>query len=128
MQNKFNLGGDDTFKMLELQMLGKIDSWAIRWSYSQFKLGMYTVFPKISKVINDGFSDEKGMHNSGANRKWVTELDTTKIHFKDISVKQDIIQCFQEYHNLSTATKIGYLLKKFGGHTAAKKLYKYLKK
>ena len=128
LQNQFNLGGNDMFKMLELQMLGKIDSWAIRWSYSQFKLGMYTVFPKRSKVINDGFSDEKGMHNSGSNRKWVTELYNTKIDFKDIDVQDNIIHCFQDFQKLSIATKIGYFLKKQGGHTVAKKLYKYLKK
>ena len=75
------------FKMLELQMLEKIDSWAIRWYYNQFILGMYTVYPTKSKIINDGFSDEKGTHNSGANNKWVVELDNEKINFKDINIK-----------------------------------------
>jgi len=128
LKEKFNLGGNDMFKMLELQMLGKIDSWAIRWSYSQFKLGKYTVFPKSSKVIYDGFSDGKGMHNSGSNQKWVTKLDNTKIVFKDVSVQNRIIKCFQDYHNLSIATKIGYFLKKKGGHKMAKKIYRYLTK
>ena len=108
LQNKFNLGGNDMFKMLDLQMLGKIDSWAIRWCYSQFKLSMYTVFPKRSKVINDGFADGKGMHNVGLDHRWSVELDNTMIDFKDLDLQDSIIQCFQDYHNLTTATKIGY--------------------
>ena len=38
----FNLGGNDMYRMLELQMLGKIDSWAIRWCFSQFSQNKYT--------------------------------------------------------------------------------------
>jgi hypothetical protein len=126
LQNQFNIGGNDMFKMLELQMLGKIDSWAIRWCHSQFKFGMYTVCPKRSKVINDGFSDGKGMHNIGSDYRWSVELDNTKVHFQDIDIKKEIIQCFQDYHNLSIATRIGYFLKKFGGYNMIKKIYNIL--
>ncbi|MDM5263708.1 glycosyltransferase [Sulfurovum sp. XTW-4] len=124
---KFNLGGNDLYKMLELQMLGKIDSWAIRWCYNQFKFDSYTVYPKKSKIINDGFSDEKGTHNSGVNNKWITELDNKTITFNDTTIKKEIIECFQHYHNLSLITKIGYFLKKNTGYKIAKKFYKYLK-
>ncbi len=125
--DRFNLGGNDMFKMLELQMLGKIDSWAIRWCYNQYILNKYTVYPRKSKVINDGFSDSKGTHNSGKNDKWIVELSNEKINFKDLYVQQEILECFQKHYNIRVATKIGYLLKKIGGYEVVKKLYKYLK-
>lgn len=122
LQKKFNLGGNDMYKMLELQMIGKINSWAIRWCYSQFILGTYAVFPKKSKIINDGFSDNKGTHNSGVYKKLTLELSDKKVIFKDLYVDNEIIKCFGEFHNLSTKTKIGYFLKKYGGYRLAKRL------
>ena len=115
------------FKMLELQMLEKIDSWAIRWCYSQFKLDAYTVYPKKSKIINDGFGDEKGTHNSGVNNKWIVELDNEKINFKDLAINSEVVKCFQEFHDLSIKTQIGYFLKKFGGYGLIKRLYSIFK-
>ena len=41
-------------------MLGKINSWTIRWVYNQFKLKKFTVFPKCAKAINIG-SDDKAL-------------------------------------------------------------------
>lgn len=52
----FAAGGQDLPRLLDLQMAGKIDSWAIRWCYAQCKSGMLTVHPKISKAINIGFN------------------------------------------------------------------------
>lgn len=47
--------------MLDLQMQGKIDSWAVRWDFYFFTNHLLTVYPKISKVNNIGF-DENGTH------------------------------------------------------------------
>jgi len=124
---KFNLGGNDMFKMLELQMLDKIDSWAIRWCYNQFKHNTYTIYPKKSKVINNGFNDAKGVHNSGKNDKWIVELNNEKINFEYLYVEQEILECFQKYYNIGLITKIGYFLKKIGGYDVAKTLYKYFR-
>jgi len=122
MRKEFELGGDDMYKMLELQMLGKIDSWAIRWCFSQFIQNKYSVYPVKSKIINDGFNDAKGTHNSGVYDKLTLELSNVKIIFKDLFLDNKIIKCFGEFHNLSFKTKIGYFLKKHGGYEFVKKL------
>ncbi|MFN5854764.1 MAG: glycosyltransferase, partial [Pseudanabaenaceae cyanobacterium] len=63
-QHKFNLNGSyNYFSMLELQINGKIDSWAIRWYLSTFMLDGLTLFPKKSLVTNIGF-DGSGTHCS----------------------------------------------------------------
>ena len=120
MKSRFEQGGDDMYKMLELQMLGKIDSWAIRWCFSQFLQGKYTVYPKKSKIVNDGFSDAKGTHNSGNSSKWDVSASDNKVIFEKLEVDLKIIECFASYHNLKLFTKLGYFLKKYGGYKVAK--------
>ncbi len=57
----FNRGGKDLSYMLDQQRRGQIDSWAIRFCYSQFELKKYAVFPRISLVRNIG-QDGSGTH------------------------------------------------------------------
>ena len=45
MQKAFNKNGSDMFTMLKGYMEGRNRSWAIRFCYSQFKLGKYSVHP-----------------------------------------------------------------------------------
>lgn len=61
----FNRAGDDMTKMLLLQRHGKIDSWAIRFSFAHFKEHLVAILPCISYVDNIGF-DGSGIH-SGVN-------------------------------------------------------------
>lgn len=122
LQNSFDRGGNDMFKMLELQMLHKIDSWAIRWCFNQFQQNKYTVYPKKSKVINDGFGDNLGAHNNNIHNKKVITLDNSSIKFQKLSPDPKLIQCFKAYHDLSLKTKIGYFLKKHGGYSIIKRV------
>ena len=57
----FNRGGAGMSGMLDAQMMGSLDSWAIRWYYSQFKKNMYTVFASKSLVECIGY-DGSGTH------------------------------------------------------------------
>jgi hypothetical protein len=71
---RFLRGGSDLSLMLWRQMHGKIDSWAIRWCYHQFKNDLLTVFPSKSKVINIG-SGDSATHTKKLNR-FNVQLDT----------------------------------------------------
>lgn len=51
-------GGSDCFGMLRKWHEGKNQSWAIRFSYSQFVQGKVAIFPMVSKVINEGFNNQ----------------------------------------------------------------------
>ncbi|UZO81461.1 glycosyltransferase [Aquimarina sp. ERC-38] len=74
-QKQFNKGGSDLTRMLKAQMDGKIDSWAVRFCYDQFKKNMITVFPTQSKLVSIGFSED-ATHTSGVTR-FNTPLDTS---------------------------------------------------
>ena len=121
---KFNLAGNDMFKMLEMQMMGKIDSWAIRWCYNQFRYNTFSVYPKKSKIINIGF-DEKGTHNDGNENRWKVKLSDRIIKLEDIKLSNNIVECFAKKYNLQLKTNIGYFLKKYGGYKFIKKFTRY---
>ncbi len=57
----FNSGGSDMSRMLDDQMNGKIDSWAIRWCFTVFKNDALYVYPIKSYVDNIGL-DGTGVH------------------------------------------------------------------
>ncbi|PVD52659.1 hypothetical protein DC498_09095 [Terrimonas sp.] len=73
-QQAFARGGSDLNKMLREQMEGRLDSWAIRWFYHQFKTGGVTLYPVYSKVYNSGF-DEFATHTTGSEKRYVPALD-----------------------------------------------------
>lgn len=59
----FDRGGQDLSCMLDLQMAGKIDSWAIRWAYDHFTKGGIALLSTTAKVKNIGL-DGSGVHSS----------------------------------------------------------------
>lgn len=64
MRRNFNLDNNyNFFEMLNRQMSGQIDSWAIRWYWSVFKHNGYIIYPPISYVANIGL-DGSGTHGS----------------------------------------------------------------
>jgi len=61
-QARFRRAGDDLPDMLQRQMEAKVDSWAIRWCYTQFLQDKVSVYPRHSYVHNIGF-DDSGIHS-----------------------------------------------------------------
>ena len=122
---KFEKTGNDMFKMLELQILGKINSWAIRWTYNEFKYNKFTVYPIVSKAINIGFNDNKASNTD--TKEWdrfKTILSDKKIKLEDIDLDEKIVKEVKKIYNVSIYTKIGYFLRKYGGYKLAKKILK----
>lgn len=92
-RKKFNRGGEDMALMLDSQVKGKIDSWAIRWCYEQSKRDMYTIYPVKSLVYNDGL-DGSGTH-SGTNNAFSVTISNEKRNFvKDIQFDNKIMKEF----------------------------------
>lgn len=62
LTREFDLDGGCSYtEMLQDQISGKNDSWAIRWYASAFLRGMYTLYPGTSLVKNIGL-DSSGTH------------------------------------------------------------------
>ena len=98
LQKKFNKGGSDLSGMLKAQMEGKVDSWAIRWSYHHFKNNLLAVYPVVSFVDNIG-NDGSGIHSKASNEDRFRNSilnDKKQIEFvKDIELNTEIIKRFQ---------------------------------
>lgn len=61
-KNRFDIEGSMYFhEMLRQQVVGRIDSWAIRWYASMFRAGGLALHPGRSLVQNEGF-DGTGVH------------------------------------------------------------------
>jgi hypothetical protein len=59
LRRRFNLDGAyDYYRMLDQQRAGRVDSWAIRWYWSVFKIGGLVLYPPQSRIHNNGFDSE----------------------------------------------------------------------
>lgn len=103
---KFMRGGSDMPLMLKRQMNGKIDSWAIRWCYHQFRNNLFTVYPTKSKVISIGFGED-ATHTKDTNR-FDNDLDeslkTAFIFDKTPALDNKLIKEFQ--HKFSILNRL----------------------
>lgn len=91
-QKLFNRGGDDLTDMLRAQMEGKIDSWAIRFSYAHFKQKMYSVYPRYSYINNIGL-DGTGVHCGVTDilKNNISKAKKTCNFVKDIRLHEDVM-------------------------------------
>ncbi|CAA7603145.1 Nucleotide-diphospho-sugar transferases [Acididesulfobacillus acetoxydans] len=96
LRRRLNRGGRDMADMLDLQMQGRIDSWAIRWCYAQSKLDMLTVYPVVSRIKNIGL-DGSGTH-SGTTSEFDATIgkDASKCSFERLDLDQRIGQVFRD--------------------------------
>lgn len=104
----FNKMGSDMAGMLDRQVKGKIDSWAIRWCFHQFKLQSFTVYPAISKVRNIGFAEE-ATNTKDIPSRYDTLLDTSSnVVFNltnHVQLKTTIIKQFTRHYSISSRLK-----------------------
>lgn len=111
-QRRFNRGGADLTGMLGMQMEGKINSWAIRWVFTQSNLDMYTVYPKNSYILNDG-CDGSGTH-VGNTAEYSTNIQdgVPECRFEQLEIDRKIAREFWYKYSDTLDKKIIRNLKK----------------
>lgn len=104
MNNAFDFNGSYGYtNMLENQIKGKNDSWAIRWYASAFLAGKLTLYPGRSLVHNIG-NDNSGTHCTNTTLHDI-KLSQTPIDLNNIEVKPSeegrhaFEKYFQKRHN-----------------------------
>jgi glycosyltransferase involved in cell wall biosynthesis len=102
----FTQGGEDLWPMLAKQQLGMIDSWAIRWTYSQFKNNAYGLYPVRSKIKNIG-TDGSGTNFTFKTGYYESEMNAGNVSF-DPLLKPDaeVVGAFRRYYHLPFYLKI----------------------
>ena len=106
-RKKFNIGGADMSRMLDHQMNGKIDAWDIRRCYSQHKLGMLSVYPKVSKIENNGFGQNATHTVNNPNFKITFDTSNkTLFNFSDkVEINEDLLDQFTYFFSISYRIK-----------------------
>lgn len=109
----FNRLGDEMSSLLEKYMEGKISSWYIRFCYEQYKQHKLTVYPRLSKVVNEGFTnvathcnvynryridfDHSGKRDFNLAPKLIINTRITKHFFKYYSRKARVVGKLKTY-------------------------------
>lgn len=99
-RKKFNRGGNDMALMLDAQMQGRCNSWAIRWCYQQHKENMYTIYPVNSLIKNIGL-DGTGTH-SKISTNFNINIDTNNDSVKftnELILNKKILKKFKQMFN-----------------------------
>lgn len=127
---RFDLKGSyGYFKMLEKQLEGEIDSWAIRWYLSVFLMNGLTLFPIESLVRNLGF-DGSGTHCSASSRNlYLTPLFEKEITcFPNVQINHDAYEKVRYFlstgNKYSESSKLAFVKKNF--HNVVKKYFPFI--
>ena len=109
---EYDFDFDGTFpyiQMLEDQIAGKNDSWAIRWYASCFLNNMLCLYFKNSLNINIGFGNEDATHCHGACNWYNKGYSAENIDFNRIDTMENLHarQLFIDFFNKISYTKKG---------------------
>ena len=107
-QNLLNRGGCDLSYMLDLQMAGAIDSWAIRWAYAHFKHDAVALVSTDSKVYNIGF-DGSGVHCRRKSTRQAALAGSEKLSWKlpdSVEVDPYFVAKIRDQHPRPSAARI----------------------
>jgi len=90
LDHEFNYEGHyDYMHMLQMQVQGKIDSWAIRWHASAFLKNKLTLYPGKSYVLNIG-NDSSGTH-CGTTDIFSGEIADVPVKVGDIQIRESVV-------------------------------------
>ncbi len=105
---RFSRGGADLPGMLKMQKRGWIDSWAVRWCYSQSKNNMLTVMPRKTMILIGGM--ENGTHSTSEdadtfNCQRLDEI-VSEWCYDDLIVEKKIIKEYRHLVNPGLSNRI----------------------
>ncbi len=90
LQKRFDINGACPYiKMIEDQIKGKNDSWAVRWYASAFLQDKLTLYPGRSQIFNFGL-DASGTH-CGVTIMYDIEVSKKRVSLKNIPIEENIV-------------------------------------
>ena len=126
-RDAFNMGGNDLFRTLKMERRGRIESWAVRWTYAASRQNKWTVNPVQSKVRNIGL-DSSASHTGWHDKRHDVELHgNTTVIDPEVRPNNTLVQAFKRHHDLSLISRIGYFMRLHNlGYNFIKRLIKRL--
>lgn len=109
LRKNFNKMGSDMSNMLDRQMKNRINSWAIRWCYHQYKCNLFSVHPFVSKINNIGFNSPEASNTKERFNRYKTKLangeKTEFVFSSNIDLDQSIIRQFIKPFTIKSRVK-----------------------
>lgn len=103
---KFNAGGPDLSWMLRNQLRGKVNSWAIQWTYFQFINNAVSVYPECSKVKNIGF-DPSATHTKQNLSDGMGVICNQKLTMPpEIQLNDDTVNQYRSHYKIGKVSRI----------------------
>lgn len=98
LEREFDMNGARAYvKMLEDQIAGRCDSWAIRWDAAAFLRNKLTLYPGVSLVRNIGL-DNSGTHCGTAEHLAVTLADQpVDVRVEEVAASSIARQAFEHF-------------------------------
>lgn len=125
----FNQGGNDLYRLLDMQVHGKIESWAIRFAFAGFLAKAWTVNPMASKVKiqqAESTTDHQGWHDS---RHDVDLYDGRICLNPQVAPDNEWQEAFRRHHDLGVISKMGYFMRRHDlGYHQMKKILSLIKR
>ena len=106
-QNLLKEAGEDLLPMLKAQIKDEVDSWAIRWTYTQLKNNAFCLYP-VSPLCKNIGTDWSGTHSSSS-KKLNVELNLSGREFRmtnDLQINSEIEVQIQNLFKLSPVRRI----------------------
>ncbi|WP_373515980.1 glycosyltransferase [Persicitalea sp.] len=105
-RNRMEAGGEDLWPMLVKQQRGQIDSWAIRWTYSQVQHQAYGLYPAKSKIKNIG-TDGSGTNFTFKTAAYGQELVEGNLSLPpDLQPEPTVVEAFRRFYSLPWRVKL----------------------
>lgn len=112
-RRRFNQCGNDMSAMLDAQMKGKINSWAIRFDYNMWKNNMINVLPVKSKANNIGH-DGSGTHANidlSERDKFYCRIEKSNYMLEPVSMEKSIVKEYRKIFHCSLWVLLkGYII------------------
>lgn len=101
-KKSLNKGGEDLYRMLINQLSGKINSWAILWTYTHYKNSWLASYPSKSLLSNIGFGED-ATHCKGINpfpHQLINSKPIDRLSYcPNATLDKDIIKQVNKYHS-----------------------------
>jgi hypothetical protein len=111
LRQGFAEGGRDLPAMMDKQLRGETDSWAIHFSYAHFRQQRFSLLPRDSYVSPIGF-DGSGVHCKPSPLAWFSTTRhacTDPVFPKELKVNPELQAAFRKYYDCQ------YMMAKFLG-------------
>lgn len=101
-------------KMLDRQMQGEIDSWAVIWDYHFFRNSLWTIYPYLSKIQNIGFGIEGTNSKDICDSRRAVAAQEGRVKMEEFSKLSDLTVKTAKNFRPVLSAKIRDLLQKKG--------------